>query len=96
MLKDFLNYPIPAYKAFAGLAVAGTGTVITYLAAKDLLVKADRTIEDQNQRLRIYGESLEYLLARADDATLKDLNKNLDFWRVIRGMAPTQKPEDEA
>jgi hypothetical protein len=43
-------------------------------------------IKDQEQRISIYRETNEFLMERADGATLEELDKKLDYWRVIRGV----------
>lgn len=86
MLKEFLNRPILMRQALIGIGIATAGTVAVGIAGHELLTEADKKIADQNERLRIFRESVDFLLDNASEPTLQELNKNLEFWRVVRGI----------
>lgn len=75
------------YVAVGAIAVQATANIMLMRGMK----KAYETvIEDQQERIKIYDETVNYLLERADDRTLVELNEKLDFWRVIRGIDPPE------
>lgn len=82
-LYNYLNEPIPRYKMLVvgGFAVYGIAT--TFLTARSFLKVADETIEYQKTSINILKESTNFLLDHADNDTVAELNKNLDFWRII-------------
>lgn len=85
-IQAYLNAPIPRKVALSTLAGCGLSTTISALVAGHLLVRdANKILDDYKQRNKILNESIDFLLDRADDKTIVDLNKQLDFWRVIRG-----------
>lgn len=83
-MRAFLNTPITRQKALIAVAISQVGTIVTYVTAKQLLKRGDAIIADQNERLDIYSESAEFLMERASDSTLEELEAKLDFWRIIR------------
>lgn len=93
-ITEYLNDPIPRKQAIVGVMIANSGVVGMYLVCKSLLKGADKERADMQERLHVYHESLDFLLDRADNDTLRGLNKNLDYWRVVRGIPP--RPEHDA
>ena len=87
-MKDYLLEPIPRIHGIAGVGLCLVGAGIMYVEAKKLLKQADEIIADQDQRLKIFKESVDFLLENANDRTIVELNSNLDYWRVIRGIDP--------
>lgn len=63
--------------------------IITSKALRKQNQMANAVIADQNLTIDILKETVDFLLDRADGATVAELNKNLDFWRVVRGV-PTE------
>ena len=84
-----LNGPIPrkiALTVLLGQTLVSFGAI--HIAFKKLTEQHNTIVSDRDERLKIYDESLNFLLERADDTTIQELNKNLDFWRVVRGSKP--------
>lgn len=91
-LQEYLNAPIPRKTALAISIGQSIGmTAIALYNMRRMAAEANTVISDQHERLTIYSETTEFLLLRADDATLQELNTNLDFWRVIRASRSEEK-----
>lgn len=88
-MSAWLNAPIPRKYALGALLITNASL---FLTAKSVLREGDKIIADQNERLHILKESVDFLLDQADDATIIVLNQNLDFWRVVREMEPRKEP----
>lgn len=90
-LNTYLNTPIPRYKVLLLIASHLAGTSVAVYAAGR---KAGAVIEDQQQRIVIFREAVDFLLDHADSETVSELNQNLDYWRVIREMPPFEDEEE--
>ena len=88
MIEEWLNDPIPRKTTLLCIGLMGVGHAMTYLGMKQSLNQAARIYHDQEQRIAIYRESMDFLLERASDADATELNEKLDYWRVIRGIEP--------
>lgn len=88
-LQAYLDYPIPRKVVFGLLAANGFGCFV--LGQLSVYSRADKQIKDQQERIHIFNETNEFLLNRADDATLVELDKQLDYWRVILGIDPVDR-----
>lgn len=91
-LTTYLNTPIPRKYALASVVAANASMIGMYFACKRTLKDAEEIINDQAQRIKIFRESTDFLLEHADDSTLRTLNSNLDYWRVVRGMPVEGQP----
>lgn len=84
-IKISLNDTIPTKTALAIIFMQGAANIAIVCNSVN---KANVILKDQAERLAIYKETTDFLLDNADDATLLTLNKNLDYWRIIRGIDP--------
>lgn len=82
MVRQWLSAPIPRRNALASvLAVELLLVVQSYRLGAHM-----RLIEHQNTSLHICNEIIDTLLDKADPQTVHELNEQLEFWRVIRGV----------
>lgn len=87
-LISYMQTPIPRGLALAVIVGQGLANmVIVCKAVNDVAKKANETLADQTERLAIYDETVELLLAEASPETCAKLNDKLDYWRVIRGQS---------
>lgn len=45
-------------------------------------------IKEQNERLTVASEIMDFLLERARDSDLQELDEKLEYWRIVRGFPP--------
>lgn len=83
---NWLLEPIPRWRALSGVLISNIGMVALLLEKQAALKNAAEVHADQCQRNIILKEICDFLIDRADDATAVELNKNLDYWRIIRGV----------
>lgn len=74
---------------------AAANIVVTLRGIKELNRTWKKVVDDRNQVVAILQETTNFLLDRADDETHRELNKNLDYWRIIRGIDPPTTVETE-
>lgn len=57
------------------------------IATELFIIKSQaEVITDQNMRLKICNEIMDFLLDKADVDTVQELDEKLEYWRIIRGM----------
>lgn len=84
-LHDYLNAPVPRKIALACLAGQAVGNMVVVLSSlRKQAREANVLLADQNERIHILVESIEFLLERSDNDTVSELDENLEFWRVVR------------
>lgn len=86
-LVEQMTAPMPAGQAMMAVFLGSLACNIAgqIVGERRVLKQMNPIIEDQAQRLSIYDEALQVLLAEAAPDTLGKLNKNLEFWAIIRG-----------
>jgi hypothetical protein len=82
----------------AGIIVAQAvlNTAIYLSSVRKIAKKANELLADRDQRIHIFKEGVDFLVERADPDTIAELNQNLEYWRVIRGINPPGNDEEDA
>jgi hypothetical protein len=94
MHKPILSGTIDVRLAM-GVAVfqAVANTAITVSALRGMKKEYEAALEDSSERLHVAIESINFLLDRADDRTIVELDEKLQYWRIILGIDPSEREE---
>lgn len=83
-IKAWLDTPIPRKRAL-GAVLFSQYTNVVMIATWRL----ERNATKQN--IHILRESVDFLMEKADPATVAELNDMLDFWRAVKGIPTTRE-----
>lgn len=92
-MREYWLKPIPRYKAFIAVMIPLAGSLVSSTVAIKQMNSDAAKIADANQKLTILHEMTGFMLDRASDRTIAELNDKVEFWRVIREM---RNDEDES
>lgn len=79
------NQPITIKRALFAVMIANANTLMVYKMWQSDVKKAVEMREDLSLRIKILDDIANDLMEHASDDTLIDLNKRLDYWRVVLG-----------
>lgn len=86
-LHDYFNAPIPSKIVFGVIITQSVvHTIISVQGARNVAKKANKIIAKGNENLAICRESMDFLLEHADPEVVAELDKKLDYWRIVKDL----------
>jgi hypothetical protein len=89
-VKEWLNKPIARKYVLMLLA----NDMVGIMSALAVIKKQDQIITRHEESDEVAKEMLYFLIDHADDVTLNELDKKMDFWRVVHDFLPGRKWDD--